>query len=110
MRALAQVSPAPSLMNFQGRLAKPDGTPIADGVYTLQFSLFNALTGGTLWWQRSVTNVPAKNGTFAARLDFSGGYQNGATQASVFGASAVYLEISINSGTPLTPNGITAAE
>jgi hypothetical protein len=26
-------------MNFQGRLAKPDGTPVADGNYTLRFSL-----------------------------------------------------------------------
>ena len=26
--ALAQVTPVPQLMNFQGRLAKPDGSPV----------------------------------------------------------------------------------
>lgn len=101
--AFSQVSPVPPLMTFQGRLAKPDGTPVADGNYNLQLSLYNALSGGTLWWQRNVINIPVKNGVFAARLDFSGGYQNGATQSSLFGASAVYLEISINGGAPLTP-------
>jgi hypothetical protein len=35
----AQVSAAPSLMNFQGRLAKPDGTPVANGTYSVRFSL-----------------------------------------------------------------------
>lgn len=99
----SQVAAVPSLMNFQGRLSKPDGTPVANGNYNLQFSLYNALTGGTLWWQKSVANIPVRNGTFATRLDFGSGFQNGATLASLFGASAVYLEISINGGTPLSP-------
>ena len=68
--AVAQVAAPPSLMNFQGRLAKPDGSPVADGAVTLQFSLFNAPTGGTLLWQRTLASVPVQNGTFAARLDF----------------------------------------
>jgi hypothetical protein len=101
--AVAQVVAPPSLMNFQGRLARPDGTPVANGNYNLQFSLFSAVTGGTLLWQRSLANVPVRNGTFAARLDFTGGFQNSATLASVFGASAVFLEIKVGADAPLTP-------
>lgn len=100
---LGQTVAVPAFMNFQGRLAKPDGTPVANGNYNLQFSLYNALTSGTLWWQRSIFNVPVRNGTFAAGLDFSSGFQNSATLDSLFGASAIYLEISINGAAPLTP-------
>ena len=42
----AQSAPLiPSLMNFQGRLAKPDGTPVPDGPYRVRFSLWDAATG-----------------------------------------------------------------
>ncbi len=99
----AQVSAVPAAMNFQGRLAKPDGTPVADGTYNVQFSVYNALTGGTLLWQRSVTGIPVKNGVFSTRLNFSSGYQNGATQASLFAASNVYLDLSLNGGASLVP-------
>ena len=93
----------PALANFQGRLAKPDGTPVVDGTYNLQFSVYNASTGGTLAWQKSSTGVAVKNGVFTTKLDFSSGYQNSVTQALLFGGSAVYLEISINGAAPLAP-------
>src|SRR5262249_2698612 len=99
----AQISAVPVVMNFQGRLAKPDGTPVPDGNHNLLLSLYNPPSGGILLWQRSLVSVPVRNGTFTTKLDFSGGFQNGATQGSLFGASAVYLEISLNGGAPLTP-------
>jgi len=44
--AFAQtVTPAPELLNFQGRLAKPDGSPVADGTYSIRFSLWSAVSG-----------------------------------------------------------------
>ena len=45
-RVDAQVLPGPALMNFQGRLAKPDGTPVPDGTYAVTFRFFNAATRG----------------------------------------------------------------
>src|SRR5687767_4098523 len=48
--AFAQVVAAPSLVNFQGRLAKPDGTPVPNGTYSIRFSLWTALSGGTEKW------------------------------------------------------------
>jgi hypothetical protein len=100
---LAQTTAVPPQMNFQGRLAKPDGTPIPDGNVNLGLSLFNALTGGTLLWQRNLSNVPVKNGIVSVRLDFTGGFQNGTTLASLFGGAGAFLEIRINNGAPLTP-------
>jgi hypothetical protein len=40
--AFAQTTPVPPLMNFQGHLAKLDGT------YSITFSLYDAQTGGNL--------------------------------------------------------------
>ena len=45
---LAQsIAPVPPLMNFQGRLAKPDGSPVPDGTYALRFSFWSQQSGGT---------------------------------------------------------------
>jgi hypothetical protein len=94
--ALSQtVTPVPSLMNFQGRLARPDGGPITDGSHTLVFKLYDALTGGTQKWTETQT-VAVKNGTFAVLL--------GSTtplNETVFAAD-VWLEITVN-GVVLTP-------
>ncbi|MBC7528464.1 MAG: tail fiber domain-containing protein [Chthonomonadaceae bacterium] len=101
--AHAQVSAVPSAMNFQGRLAKPDGTPVANGTHNLLISVYSSLSGGTLLWQKSITGVAVKNGVFATRLDFSSGYQNSATQSTLFGASTVFLDISVDGGASLVP-------
>ena len=65
--ALTQTTPVPSLMNFQGRLAKPDGTPVADGNHTLVFTHFAAAIGGSQKWTENL-NVTVKNGVFAVLL------------------------------------------
>src|SRR5262249_40509130 len=94
--AFAQVTPAPPLMNFQGRLARPDGTPVADGTYSIQFTLFNAATGGTQKWTETDT-VTVQNGVFTVVL--------GATTPladSIF-AGNLWLEIKVGTDPALTP-------
>jgi hypothetical protein len=93
--AMAQVSAVPPRMNFQGRLARPDGTPIADGTHSVRFSLWTAVTGGTEKWNQ-VVNVTVRNGTFAALLD------TGTGAADKFKGS-LFLEIKIGTNAPLTP-------
>jgi hypothetical protein len=68
VHAGAQVSPAPSLMTFQGRLTASSGNPVADGSYSLRFSLWDSLTGGTEKWNQTITTVAVRNGTFAVLL------------------------------------------
>ena len=51
-------------MNFQGRLAKPDGSSVADGLYAVVFSIYDAVTGGNLKWTQTFTGVQVRNGVF----------------------------------------------
>src|SRR6186997_3295147 len=53
VQILAQVSAVPQLMNFQGRLTRPDGTPVANGNYAIRFSFWTAVTGGTEKWSQT---------------------------------------------------------
>ena len=71
--ALAQVAPVPPLVSFQGRLAKPDATPVPDGTYSLTFSLWDALRAGTKKWSQTFNPVQVKNGVFGVLLNLSTG-------------------------------------
>ena len=85
---------APALMNFQGRLAKPDGTPVSDGTYSVQFSLYDALTAGNQKWTQTVSTVSVKNGSFAVLLS---GFP-----ATTFNGN-LWLEIKVGASPALTP-------
>lgn len=101
--ALAHAQTVPPSLNFQGRLATPDGTPVADAAsQSLTFRLYSASSGRTPLWSQS-SLVPVHNGVFAARLDFSTGFTAGQTLASAFNGSAIYLETQVGSDAPLTP-------
>jgi hypothetical protein len=93
------VSPAPALMNFSGRLARPDGTPVPDGTYSVRFSLWNVASGGTPAtnekWNQTL-NVTVRSGVFAALLNTSTG------AADKFNGN-LWLEMKIGSAPPLTP-------
>ena len=98
--AFAQVSPVPPLMNFQARLAKPDGTPLPDGTYTVTVSLWDIATGGSIMTDRLWTEtetVTVRNGVFSALL--------GKTTALTGGLfnNAVYLEVQVGTDAPLAP-------
>ena len=96
--APAQTTPVPTMMNFQGRLAKPDGTPVADGSnYQITFRIFGMATGGTALWTQTMNNVSVRNGVFSVLL----GSGNALTDTVLNGTP--YLEIQIGSSTPLSP-------
>ena len=95
--AFAQITPVPSLMNFQGRLTKRDGTPLADGFYTVTFRIYDAQTGGSKRWEEQVGSVYSRNGIFAVLL----GNITLLTD-SVFNGT-VWLEVQVNGDAPLFP-------
>lgn len=98
----AQVAPAPSLLNFQGRLARPDGTPVSNGNYSITFSLWTAATGGVKKWEQTLNPVTVRNGTFAILLNVDSGFHNGATATNLFDMH-LWLEIKLGSNPALTP-------
>ena len=103
-KAQAQFMPLKT-MNFQGRLAKPDGTPLSVNTASITFSIWdspNVNTGNQLWTSGTLS-VPVSNGTFATKLDFTGGFTLSNTLATVFNGSPVYLQMEVNGGAPLTP-------
>jgi hypothetical protein len=95
--ALAQVTSAPPLLSFQGRLAKPDGTPVPDGTYSIKFTLFTAATGGTQKWTETLNPVQVHGGAFAVLLG-----KTAALTDAVF-AGSLWLEVKIGSDPALTP-------
>ena len=101
-------SAAPTTMNFQGRLLDTTGTPVADGLYNMQFKLYDASSGGTLLWSEIRENngsdyrVQVTNGLFTTKLG-----QRTALSASLFSGSSVYFEIT--QATPATATCNTAS-
>jgi hypothetical protein len=92
--AFAQVSPIPPAMNFQGRLTRPDGTPVPNGNYAIRFSLWDAASAGTEKWNQTFGSVAVKNGTLAIQ------FLN--VPSSAF-ATNLWLEIKMGADAPLTP-------
>ena len=97
--ALNQNAPAsiPPLMNFQGRIATPEGNPVPDGSYSIAFRLYDAPSAGQLLWEETIPAVIVRNGVFAV---IWGNIQP--LSETVFEHDA-YLEIQIGSDTPLLP-------
>ena len=100
--ALAQTQAPPSLMNFQGRLTKPDGTPVPNASYSIRFSLWDAASSGTEKWTQTISAAAVRNGAFAALLNVGTGTENGATAATLFDSN-LWLEIKVGADAPLTP-------
>ncbi len=92
--SIAQVSAAPALINFQGRLAAPNGTPVPNGTYSIRFSLWDAASGGTEQWNQTISTVAVKNGTFAVLLNTN--------TANLFNGN-LYLETKFGNDLALTP-------
>jgi len=91
---VAQVSAAPTLVNFQGRLATPSGNPVPDGTYSIRFSLWNAVSGGTEQWNQTIATVQVRNGTFAVLLNTN--------TANLFNSN-LWLEIKVGADAALAP-------
>ncbi|MBV8757792.1 MAG: hypothetical protein JO257_10965 [Deltaproteobacteria bacterium] len=88
-------SAAPDSMTFAGRLSTSAG-PVS-GAQLITFKVFDGLTGGTPVWNDTIS-VTADNGLVFATL----GTVGNPLDATVFGGSTEYLEITIGSET-LTP-------
>ena len=102
------VTPAPSMMNFQGRLAKQDGTPVSDGLYSVVISIYDAPTGGNRLWTQTFTGAITRNGVFSIPLGATNGTQGataptGTLNETLF-ATDRWLQVQLGStSAPLLP-------
>ncbi len=100
LRPSASPGPAPvNLMNFQGELTDPGtGDPVADGSYSIRFSVWDADAAGNEEWNETQPAVGVSGGLFSVLL----GSVNALT-ADVFGESPRYLEVKVGADPAMAP-------
>lgn len=90
--------PSATTVNYQGRLAAPDGTP-KNGTFGMSFTIYDAANGGNLvWGPESHSAVPVTNGLFNVGL---GSQTSGGIPTTVWNGDR-YLQITVG-GETLTP-------
>jgi len=88
----------PQLINYQGMLTTPGGSPVSDGSYNLTFKIYGSESGNdSLWWEYH-TGVQVTNGLFNLTLG-----SISTLQSSVFDGSVRYLGITVGSDSELSP-------
>lgn len=58
----------PSTVGFEGFLAQSTGQPIANGIYSLTFRVFDVPTGGSAYWTETQNAVQVTNGLYSVVL------------------------------------------
>ncbi len=86
----------PDLMNYQGRLTDPTGTPVVDGAYSAIFRIYDETS--TLRWSET-HNVNTTDGLFSVRLGSNG---SPLTQ-DIFDYPECWLGITVGADPELTP-------
>ena len=74
-----------SRFSYQGRVTDASGNPL-DGVYSMQFQLYDAETEGAMLWDSGAQDVTVEDGLFSIKL---------AADRSVFNGQAVWLEVAV---------------
>jgi hypothetical protein len=87
----------PKLINFQGILRDGSGNPVANGSYSVTFTIYDAAAGGTNLWTET-QSVTTTNGLFTIRL----GTVNPVPD-SVFKDTLRWLGIAVSPDPEMTP-------
>lgn len=98
--ALDAIAQVPRTISYQGVLQESSGKPVADGAHTLTLTLYATRTGQVALHTQTAT-VTTKGGVFQVMLD-------GIPSALAFN-DALYLGISVNGGTELSPRTLLTA-
>jgi hypothetical protein len=101
----------PALINYQGRLANPDGSVLVTANYQLSFSVFDSASGGNLVWGPEVFDGSAGQG-HGALIPVVQGYfnvllgpvdVNGASLAGAFNGTNRFVEVTVTNHAPIAP-------
>jgi hypothetical protein len=85
------------MLSFQGRLCGTDGKPVPDGLYKVQFAIYEDEIGGTALWSEG-QNVEQIGGIFSVHLGSST-----ALPDSLFNGDDRWLGITVGADPEMTP-------
>lgn len=85
-------------INFQGKLQNSNGTNVADGNYSVVFTLYDAASNGTNLWTET-QSVSTTDGIFRVSL----GSVNSALGSVNFNSDSLYLGIKVGADDEMTP-------
>jgi hypothetical protein len=98
-RGLGAAPTWPSLMNYQGQLTDSSGNAVADGTYSVVFSIYNVASGGANLWTETQT-VTSSKGLFNAIL----GTVNSLSNLAVANyGSDLWVGIKVGTDAEMTP-------
>jgi len=87
----------PQLINVQGKLTDAVGDPVADGSYSVVFSIYDVSTGGSVLWQET-QSVDITDGLFSVELG-----SVTTLSPSLFDDTALWLGIKVGADPEMTP-------
>ena len=90
----------PGSINYQGKLANPDGTPVSDGTYSVTFRIYNVNTGGNALWSET-GSILVNKGIFNAKLPDDP--VSNPFPPTLLDNPALYLGIQVGSDSEMTP-------
>ncbi|MDE1977133.1 MAG: hypothetical protein KGI84_07740 [Elusimicrobia bacterium] len=96
MLAATAMAAFPSAINFQGRLTDASGNPIT-GTESIQFSIWNAATGGSQLWNET-QSVTVSSGIYNVALG-----SVVALSTAVFSSGQTWLQIQVGADAAMTP-------
>jgi len=86
----------PQNVSYQGRLTDGSGTPVADGTYSLTFSIYDVETSGTALWTETHASVAIASGIFNVIM-------GSVTPLSIAFDQQYWLGIAVSGGIELKP-------
>ena len=90
----------PQLINVQGKLTDAGGEPVADGSYSVLFSIYDVVTGGTALWQETRT-VTVSDGLFSISLG-----ESTTIPPSLFDNTDLWLGIKVETDLEMAPRAL----
>jgi len=105
----AQVVPA--LVNYQGHLANPDGSPLATGNYELTFKVYTVASGLLPVWGPQIFDGATGTGHGALIPVVQGNFNvilgptdiNGNSLAAAFNGTNRFIEVTVSNHAPIAP-------
>jgi hypothetical protein len=101
----------PPLVNYQGQLSNPDGSPLATANYQLTLKVYDAASGGNLVWGPEIFDGNAGLG-HGAMIPLVQGYFNvilgpsdtsGNSLGGAFNATNRFIEVTVSNNPPIAP-------